>query len=384
MGFNVMTTFFSTDPVAREMAELALTRQAGTAAQADVGTAPGNVVQLDEEGRLPDVDGSRLTGLAVSGGGATETPVEDSAGSGYSALDVQARTFVPAPAPEPAPATNFALRAADYRGSHGTAPQEEVTVLGAAGRAFVMGAQGYHHLLGMDVTPDLHAGQTLYVVGALKHISGSNTECRLYAKAGGTTDKVEFTLGADGDIIGTAWDKAPFGSALSKPMSSEDAFNKVTLVGDVHVFQLRIKVLADVPGGLQMGPAISEDGASFHLAMLYAGLTPYDPFATDGSEVVLLPDGKTVATLTLGNDSNYVATITRSGTVLELPPPPSSGVRRLLLDLTVEPGASLVLPIDNVFRVGDTPAELNERCLIGIRQKADGTAQIGSVCLVEG
>lgn len=35
----------------------------GTAAVEDVGTDPGNVVQLDEEGKLPAVDGSALTGL---------------------------------------------------------------------------------------------------------------------------------------------------------------------------------------------------------------------------------------------------------------------------------------------------------------------------------
>jgi microcystin-dependent protein len=37
----------------------------GTAAVEGVGTAPGNVVQLDEEGKLPAVDGSALTGLGV-------------------------------------------------------------------------------------------------------------------------------------------------------------------------------------------------------------------------------------------------------------------------------------------------------------------------------
>ena len=37
----------------------------GTAASKNVGTDPGNVVQLDEDGKLPAIDGSQLTGIVV-------------------------------------------------------------------------------------------------------------------------------------------------------------------------------------------------------------------------------------------------------------------------------------------------------------------------------
>lgn len=41
----------------------------GTAAAQNVGTAAGNVVQLDGSGKLPAVDGSQLTGISAGGGG---------------------------------------------------------------------------------------------------------------------------------------------------------------------------------------------------------------------------------------------------------------------------------------------------------------------------
>lgn len=44
----------------------------GTAAAANTGTSAGNVVQLDNSGKLPAVDGSLLTNLPSGGGGSTD------------------------------------------------------------------------------------------------------------------------------------------------------------------------------------------------------------------------------------------------------------------------------------------------------------------------
>jgi hypothetical protein len=46
---------------------------AGTAAALDYGTSAGNLVRLDGSGRLPAVDGSQLTGIAATGGGAVDS-----------------------------------------------------------------------------------------------------------------------------------------------------------------------------------------------------------------------------------------------------------------------------------------------------------------------
>lgn len=52
----------------------------GTAAKEDVGTAAGNVVQLDSNAKLPAVDGSQLTGIIIPGY-ASYTEVIDTSGT---------------------------------------------------------------------------------------------------------------------------------------------------------------------------------------------------------------------------------------------------------------------------------------------------------------
>lgn len=55
----------------------------GTAATQDVGTAAGNVVQLDSSGRLPAVDGSQLTGLSAVPSGVVVPFAGSSAPAGW-------------------------------------------------------------------------------------------------------------------------------------------------------------------------------------------------------------------------------------------------------------------------------------------------------------
>ena len=52
----------------------------GTAAREDVGTEVGNVVQIDEDGGLPAIDGSKLTGIIIPGY-ASYTEVLDASGT---------------------------------------------------------------------------------------------------------------------------------------------------------------------------------------------------------------------------------------------------------------------------------------------------------------
>lgn len=63
----------------------------GTAAALDVGTDPLDVVQLDEDGRLPAVDGSLLTGIVGGGGG--DVSVSGTPTNGQLAVWVDADTI---------------------------------------------------------------------------------------------------------------------------------------------------------------------------------------------------------------------------------------------------------------------------------------------------
>ena len=77
------------DATTQDIADLALADAAaarttlglGTAAQQDVGTTAGDVVQLDGSGRLPAVDGSQLTNLPASAGVTAVTGVAPIASS---------------------------------------------------------------------------------------------------------------------------------------------------------------------------------------------------------------------------------------------------------------------------------------------------------------
>ena len=65
-------------------------KDAGTTSQFSVGTAEGNVVQLDSSGKIPEMDGSNLTGLTGGSGSsdpASYTFVEVTSTSDYTISD---------------------------------------------------------------------------------------------------------------------------------------------------------------------------------------------------------------------------------------------------------------------------------------------------------
>src|SRR5579875_4098 len=84
-GASAITNSMLTDE--RDLTALGLASGAytnvGAAATLDVGTAPGNVVQLDGSGRLPAVDGSQLIGLSLVPPGVVTSYAGTSAPNGW-------------------------------------------------------------------------------------------------------------------------------------------------------------------------------------------------------------------------------------------------------------------------------------------------------------
>lgn len=80
---TVLITFISADIFSGNYADLAGKPTLGSAAAGTLGTAAGNVVQLDGSARLPAVDGSQLTGIAPFASGTSMLFYQTSAPTGW-------------------------------------------------------------------------------------------------------------------------------------------------------------------------------------------------------------------------------------------------------------------------------------------------------------
>ena len=343
----------------------------GTAAALDA----GQLVQLDADGGLPAIDGSKLTGIA-SANVFHEVLLSTSGTPGYDYITLNLTNNEWHGVADPAaPSTNL-VRARDSYTADGGSGLANVTMMGLPGVKWAHGASYLDHLrVSENISTNFSSGDKIHVVYLWKSGGADTTSWVVLESRSGDSDVV-----AECATAGSVNEQYINTFPISKNFGASENYT-VDIGAGYYICKVVIEFTGPYTDSLFIGLAGPQHSSEMHeFCCLFVGVNQeYVPDGSGDAAKVRLPGYSVPGSQTLNMTTERVQTgmlTDGSSYVLALPSSPSAGTMREHYALVaLSGGSSLSLPTTNVTNKGDA-APFTSEVDIFVVARGDGTYRI--------